>query len=1788
MKKTEVKEYDAIVLVTPDSFGRLYGQYRYYLKYLPVRNVYILGSAKVGELLNDKKSIITRDDDDSRLRFINEDDILPFDRVHTVISEEMKDVLKGRELPRGITGWYYQQFLKLSYAYLCEDEYYLIWDGDTFPCCDFSMFSDSAGGQLSPRPYLDVKREEHAEYFETMGQLIPGLKKVIGPSFISEHMLFKKDFVKEMLESIEHNENLRGNTFWERIIYTVGADRIQASSFSEYETYGTYIALRHSSEYRIREWHSFRLGAEFFDPATISDKDYEWLGRDFTAISFEKNQYVREDHKNLFDNPIYQEKMSAKQMLLVTQEAFKDGYKESWGDDVTSDNSNTTKGVFDSDSDNEQIKDTATEFFFEYGKDKLKYLSDDTWAIYEKKGYDLLTTNADQAYLCFENARFLCTDEQKREELSDIMMDLEASESVSVRKTCFIILSYNNEYLMQCCLESIYSNCAPGSFSVVVFDNASTDGVAKWLRTVRNKDFTLVLSDTNLGFAKGCNEALKHADPEADVFFLNNDTRIPPNALFWMRMGLYESKQVGATGAVQNYSSDQIVDVSFSLPEQYVEYGASRNICMDEPYCEMRKLSGFAMLVSGLVIKSLGGFDEHFSPGYFEDDDLSYRIRQAGYKLILCNNSFIYHVGSQGFARDPKTAELFDTNHKKFIDKWGFDSLNIDCRLDETFDLSKIKLIIWDLDNTFWQGILSEGGCSPIQDNIDLVRRLTDKGLINSICSKNDREQVISVLRSTEYCGIWDEFVFADIDWTSKGSRIKGIIEKMSLRPVNVLFIDDEEFNRREAQYLLPDINVAGPEIISLIVGQIETISHDDPLHSRLENYHILEKKNEAKKNSDSDIAFLVDSDICIQVNDDCYSHLNRIHELINRTNQLNFTKVRLNEKQVEDLLSDKTVDCRIISLNDRYGDYGYIGFYAVEKEKPHRLLHFLFSCRVMGMGVEHYIYDKLGRPLLSDGTKLDFSNDNDPAAWIHESGSTVNPVNVSRKPKILLKGPCDIDGIIPYLQDSFDIELETNFVDDRGIIVAGSNNSMHIYEAYNTDRQILKQTIEDAPFLCDTDFVTFLFDDHYDAVVFSTLSEGHSGIYRHRKNGTSISFESCRVDITDPDNRARLISGEVNAHNVAYNDAVLDDFADKFEFLGPIDPELSVRNLTWIRNKLPEDTTLILLLGSEIEAPDNTEEFEGHAEIYRKLNSRLYDAFAEAENVWLINVTDHITGAGSFEGCTNHFSRRVYLEIAEDIKMILTGETGCNDDTSSAEVIESEYTKPALKFDAIYHDAMIIEQLREMLVKSSLCDPNGVIRSRRNVSTNIGDYIKRLAQIDIELGKAVLKEWRSVNEVKDDFRLISYNIEAGLLPSMIGSLQVMYSPVNTKVGKWLIERSTVGFMTVKDCDTEKCIHSLYDPMHEAYELAGRLYNASMDEFHILGCGLGYLAYQIWIKSDRSVHIYIYEDDATMKDLAYSAGVLSWISDESVTLIDGKNAEDIAIKFINSLNNGQSNHYVSDWKKGIYGCGTGAIIDRFDYNERTRRVFEDNWIINARKNHKKGMRNIDTLKYDYQLHSRDFAVISAGPSLDDSIEFIRDNAGNLNIIAVNTVLKRLFSEKIIPDIVVVLDPLSLLSSHLDGVIEYTDNIPLVAPATASRTFIEAYRGAVYEAPALEEDKGALWNYGGTVSSLGLDVAYFLGAERIYLIGNDLAYSGRVRFAKGIGVHDRSENMDQQIEAKASDGGKVLTNELYNAYRGMLEYQIALHPDVKVVNMALHGAYIEGTHLPDMNFFDKST
>jgi FkbH-like protein len=347
-----------------------------------------------------------------------------------------------------------------------------------------------------------------------------------------------------------------------------------------------------------------------------------------------------------------------------------------------------------------------------------------------------------------------------------------------------------------------------------------------------------------------------------------------------------------------------------------------------------------------------------------------------------------------------------------------------------------VKLVVWDLDDTFWKGVLSEEAVTPVPENIELVKRLAARGIVSSICSKNDRETVVAELQKL---GVWDDFVLPSISFQPKGSSIAALIEALQLRPANVVFIDDNPSVLAEAAFNCPGLVCL--ERPSQLAAQMECEplrGSADPELTRLAQYKQLAARYDQLQTSGlSNENFLRQSDIRIEIDYSIEPHLDRVIELVNRSNQLNYTKVRLETEQDKQTflanLKAFGFNAGIVRLWDKYADYGIVGFFmTLATLREYRLVHFVFSCRIMNMGVEQYLYDYLNRPSIDIAGPVANPILNYPSVdWI-TTGSRGEIVNRLKESKLVLIGGCDMLQLSTYC--SMDSVEFTNR-DVRGII---------------------------------------------------------------------------------------------------------------------------------------------------------------------------------------------------------------------------------------------------------------------------------------------------------------------------------------------------------------------------------------------------------------------------------------------------------------------------------------------------------------------------------------------------------------------------------------------------------------------------------------------------------------------------------------------------------------------------------------------------------------------------------
>ncbi|ERI90855.1 glycosyltransferase, group 2 family protein [Clostridiales bacterium oral taxon 876 str. F0540] len=238
-------------------------------------------------------------------------------------------------------------------------------------------------------------------------------------------------------------------------------------------------------------------------------------------------------------------------------------------------------------------------------------------------------------------------------------------------KTSIVILTYNKLEYTKVCIDSIRKFTEPGTYELIVVDNNSTDGSVEWIKA--QNDIIPILNSENLGFPKGCNQGIEVSTGE-NILLLNNDTIVTPNWLENLSTALYSSSNIGAVGAITNSCANyQAINVALNDFNEIIEFALRNNISNEKLWEERLRLIGFCLLIKKEVINKIGFLDEIFTPGNFEDDDYSFRIRKAGYKLLLCNDTFIYHFGHTSFKENSGFGSLLTKNRLKFEHKWELD-----------------------------------------------------------------------------------------------------------------------------------------------------------------------------------------------------------------------------------------------------------------------------------------------------------------------------------------------------------------------------------------------------------------------------------------------------------------------------------------------------------------------------------------------------------------------------------------------------------------------------------------------------------------------------------------------------------------------------------------------------------------------------------------------------------------------------------------------------------------------------------------------------------------------------------------------------------------------------------------------------------------------------------------------------------------------------------------------------------------------------------------------------------
>jgi FkbH-like protein len=283
------------------------------------------------------------------------------------------------------------------------------------------------------------------------------------------------------------------------------------------------------------------------------------------------------------------------------------------------------------------------------------------------------------------------------------------------------------------------------------------------------------------------------------------------------------------------------------------------------------------------------------------------------------------------------------------------------------------KCVVWDLDHTLWNGVLIEDGFQGIRIRegvVDVVMELDRRGILQSIASKNNRDDAMAAL---EKLGLADYFLHPQIHWQPKSSSMAAIAQSLNIGIDTLMFVDDQEFERQEVASVWPQVRVVDTRDVRGIPARPECqVPVTDESRLRRSMYRQQEQRTVLQQAHNGDyIGFLKESGIQVEWARLQESNLPRVYELTQRTNQMNFSGNRYSVDELQRIAGDEALDTYVLRCSDRFGSYGIVGFALLHLQQL-RLMDLMFSCRVQGKRVEHgFLAWLLGRHIV--GQNRDF-----------------------------------------------------------------------------------------------------------------------------------------------------------------------------------------------------------------------------------------------------------------------------------------------------------------------------------------------------------------------------------------------------------------------------------------------------------------------------------------------------------------------------------------------------------------------------------------------------------------------------------------------------------------------------------------------------------------------------------------------------------------------------------------------------------------------------------------------
>jgi FkbH-like protein len=288
-------------------------------------------------------------------------------------------------------------------------------------------------------------------------------------------------------------------------------------------------------------------------------------------------------------------------------------------------------------------------------------------------------------------------------------------------------------------------------------------------------------------------------------------------------------------------------------------------------------------------------------------------------------------------------------------------------------DKQSIKCVVWDLDNTVWDGILLEDETVTLRPHVvEILKTLDERGILHSIASRNDHDTAMAKLREF---GIDEYFLYPQINWSSKASSVGQIAKDINIGIDTIAFIDDQPFEREEVAFTHDKVLCIDSAQLDDLLDRPEFnprfLTDDSKIRRKMYMADIRRNREEAEWVGPTE-EFLATLNMIFTIAPAKEEDLKRAEELTVRTHQLNTTGYTYSYEELDAFRTSPRHKLLVSSLEDRHGTYGKIGLTLIECDPDVWTVKLLLmSCRVMSKGVGMIMIHHILREAKEAGVKL-------------------------------------------------------------------------------------------------------------------------------------------------------------------------------------------------------------------------------------------------------------------------------------------------------------------------------------------------------------------------------------------------------------------------------------------------------------------------------------------------------------------------------------------------------------------------------------------------------------------------------------------------------------------------------------------------------------------------------------------------------------------------------------------------------------------------------------------------